>query len=246
MKMPRPRISIVGLMLVIAVASAMLGLWRQWVMWPSVLNTYRDLCRQRPSTEVGQQLTKLIREFPALANEPDVMIYAAIYGDLDLCRNLLKRGVPLNEVNAGDYTPFYYALQRKQTKFVIFMIEHGVDPTSPDSIGGVSAKRLSPLHHVARSGNLEMCRLLVDLGIDIDSETKDGDRPLRCALSSGDPEIVEFFLDHGATFREPMLPYDESIRYGYDTSFQGPTGGSDMKAVIEMLEERLPHLQLPP
>jgi hypothetical protein len=56
----------------------------------------------------------------------------------------------------------------------------------------------TPLHRQARYGNLDICRLLIEHGADVDSEDHQKQTPLFDAADQGNHEIVRLLLEHGA------------------------------------------------
>lgn len=55
-----------------------------------------------------------------------------------------------------------------------------------------------PLHLAAAQGNLEVARLLLDAGADLDGGDSDESTPLHCAVLNRRAEMVRFLLDRGA------------------------------------------------
>ena len=75
-------------------------------------------------------------------------------------------------------------------EIVALLLEYGADPTGTNS-GGVTL-----LHTVA---SLEIARLLVDAGADVNAADNPADwTPLHAVVGSGDRELIELYLDSGA------------------------------------------------
>ena len=53
---------------------------------------------------------------------------------------------------------------------------------------------VQPLHSAAASRHLEVCRLLLAAGADVNARQAGGFTPLHAAAQNGDPEMVELFL----------------------------------------------------
>src|SRR5437016_9167130 len=111
---------------------------------------------------------------------------------------------------------------------VKFLIAHGADVDAqtiaviPDGITGAPAESqsagigahgpgiyraravptpsgaMTPLLFAAREGNLEMARILVDAGADIERASANGTRPLVVAIVNNHIELAMFLLERGA------------------------------------------------
>ena len=57
---------------------------------------------------------------------------------------------------------------------------------------------MSPLHYAARDGNLEMAKLLVELGADVNSRSANGTGPLVTAITNNHIELALFLIEKGA------------------------------------------------
>ena len=66
--------------------------------------------------------------------------------------------------------------------------------------------RVQPLHSAAAGRHLEVCRLLLAAGADVDARQAGGFTPLHAAAQNGDPELVELFLSARA---DPPAPTDD-------------------------------------
>lgn len=56
----------------------------------------------------------------------------------------------------------------------------------------------TPLHRAAASGKLEVCKLLLKSGADINKADGDGKTSLQRAKSSNHSSVVQFLVEHGA------------------------------------------------
>ncbi|KAH9955976.1 ankyrin repeat-containing domain protein [Lactifluus volemus] len=77
----------------------------------------------------------------------------------------------------------------------------------------------TPLHRASLSGHLEVVRLLLDHGADVNATKQDHRRSLHLASSSGYPEIVKLLLERGADIHvlddDGRTPSQEASRRGY-------------------------------
>ncbi|TRM57323.1 ankyrin repeat-containing domain protein, partial [Schizophyllum amplum] len=56
----------------------------------------------------------------------------------------------------------------------------------------------TPLHRAAEDGHLELARLLVDHGADIEAQEEEGRTPLHLTAEGGHCEVARFLIDKGA------------------------------------------------
>ena len=55
-------------------------------------------------------------------------------------------------------------------------------------------KKQTPLHLAAGAGQLEVCRLLLELGADIDATDDMGQKPIHAAAMNNYNEVAQLFL----------------------------------------------------
>lgn len=58
----------------------------------------------------------------------------------------------------------------------------------------LTLRKQTPLHLAASAGQLEVCRLLLDLGANIDATDDQGQKPIHVAAQNNFPEVVQLFL----------------------------------------------------
>lgn len=85
------------------------------------------------------------------------------------------------------------AAKRGHIHVVEFLIEKGADIYAKTSDLEITA-----LHCATKSTNIELCKLLLDKGMDIKLRTKHDWQPLHYASLYGSPDLLEFLLSRGA------------------------------------------------
>ena len=81
------------------------------------------------------------------------------------------------------------AVTAKTRELTEFLFEKGMNPSQPNWLG------ITPLHHLARSTNVEMAELFIDHGADINARDEDiSSTPLGAAAKHGNVAMVELFL----------------------------------------------------
>lgn len=58
----------------------------------------------------------------------------------------------------------------------------------------LTLRKQTPLHLAASAGQLEVCRLLLDLGANIDATDDQGQKPIHIASQNNYPQVVQLFL----------------------------------------------------
>jgi ankyrin repeat protein len=119
---------------------------------------------------------------------------AAHNGDLEMVRVLLDYGVDVNSQNDGHCTPLDFASRnghRNDSRVVQFLIEHGADLNTRASRSG-----FAPLHRASKNGRIEVVRLLVEHGVNVEVQDKYGRTPLDVASGDQREEIMELLLEH--------------------------------------------------
>ena len=73
------------------------------------------------------------------------------------------------------------------------LLQYGAD-VSPD------ANMMTPLHYAAYNNNPQTINLLIDHGLDVNAQDKNGNTPLHCAKSflKENPRVIKTLLGRGA------------------------------------------------
>ncbi|KAL1632792.1 hypothetical protein SLS56_003282 [Neofusicoccum ribis] len=115
---------------------------------------------------------------------------AAYYGHIDIASFLIDRGASLTAELRSGYTPIHGAAWGNQLEMVKLLTNHGAEFKSPGKI--------SPLHAAASGGYIGVAEYLLDMGVDVQVEYKQGFTPLHEASQEKQTEMIVFLLDHGA------------------------------------------------
>lgn len=157
------------------------------------------------------QQTALIDEMKKAGLELN-LFEAAIVGDREAVeRNLgdrersLDAASPLDQYAADGFTPLGLAAYFGQQELVAWMIEQGADVNKPAR----NAMQVAPLHSAVARQNVELCRLLLEHGADVNARQARGVTPLHSAAHSGNAALIELLLAHGA---DPSLAMDNGRR----------------------------------
>jgi ankyrin repeat protein len=145
----------------------------------------------------------------------------------NLAGMLLERG---SDINCRGKSPFYKntplqsAIMVEDHNMIERLLKRGVDVNSPAADGGRTA-----LQWAAEKGYLELCRALMNAGANVNAApaaSGPGITTLAAAVSSGNHQLVELLLQHGA---------DVNCRSGSITALRTATWLNDVKMVRLLL-----------
>ena len=100
-----------------------------------------------------------------------VLHFVASKGHFEVARILLERGVDINSQNKEGLTPLQQASRRMRKGYLDIMrlfLDHGANGDAFDNCGNTA------LHFAASKGHLETARLLLERGVDTNSQNKEG------------------------------------------------------------------------
>jgi Ankyrin repeats (3 copies)/Ankyrin repeats (many copies) len=127
------------------------------------------------------------------------LLHAAVHqGDFEMVRVLLDYGLNVNIRDNLGSTPLNFALEYRSKnidpRVVRFLLDHGADPNILAQLQGGN----TPLHRASRSGRIEIARLLVEHGANVEVQDDRGKTPLDVATKEQHDEIVKFLSEHRA------------------------------------------------
>jgi ankyrin repeat protein len=131
------------------------------------------------------------------ASELDVFDAAAL-GDLDRLRELLGAdGEAALAWSPDGFTPLHYAAYFDGSDAVRLLIERGADLEAP-SRNEEFAQEARPLHSAVAAGRGDVAAALLEAGADPNARQSGGFTPLMAAEQSGDLDLAELLIRHGA------------------------------------------------
>jgi ankyrin repeat protein len=128
----------------------------------------------------------------ARANEGSVA-EAAMAGDKETVRTLLKQGEDVNAAMGDGMTALHWAAKRGDVDLAQMLLYAGANPKAMTRIGGYT-----PLLLASQVGEPKMIDLLLKAGADPKHATSNGTTPLMLAATAGSAEAVKLLLDKGA------------------------------------------------
>lgn len=140
---------------------------------------------------------------------------ACLQGHFEICRLLIQRGADVLAANEVGSTPLHEAvLSPHAARIAALLIAHGADIHARDR------EDRAPLHKASSMGHIEHCKVLLDIGADINilDQSKcqiehrsnksplkgavgTGDSALHWAILSGNIKMCAFLIDRGIDMR---------------------------------------------
>jgi len=128
------------------------------------------------------------------APSPSSVADAAMKGDREAVRALLKQGADVSAAKGDGMTALHFAAERGDAAMTEMLVYAGANVSAVTRIG-----QYTPLHIASRGGNLAVVQALLKAGANVSARTTtSGVTPLHLAASSGNAEVVALLLDHGA------------------------------------------------
>ena len=149
------------------------------------------------------------------------MIKASYYGDYEIWKLLFDYVDDKMDEFAGnlkdahDWTMLIYAVYRKHNKIALKLLEY-----SELDIDSQNIDLRSALHFAVGRGNVEMSKLLVERGADINLLDHEGDSPFSYSCEAGHLEICQYLARDGVNInvrnRDGLTPLGWAIEMGND------------------------------
>ena len=125
----------------------------------------------------------------------DIFEASALEGGADRVAELLDESPALAGGYSSDgFTPLHLASYFGNAPAASILLERGADP---DAVSR-NPMALRPMHSAAASRSLEIVKMLVDRGAEVNTRQHGGWTPLHAAAFSGDLAMAEYLLEHGA------------------------------------------------
>ena len=118
---------------------------------------------------------------------------AAMDGNTDAVRTLLKQGADVNGAQGDGLTALHWAAKKGDAAMASMLIYGGANVRAATRLGGYT-----PMHMAAEIGSAPVIAALLKGGADVNALTTTGTTPLMLAAASGDAASVTALLDGGA------------------------------------------------
>jgi len=123
----------------------------------------------------------------------DAVVEAAMSGNRDAVRTLLKDGADVNTAQADGMTALHWAAQKGDVELAKVLLYASANVRATTRIGGYT-----PLLIASRNGDAAMIETLVGAGADANNATTNGTTALMLAAAAGKVDAVKVLLAKGA------------------------------------------------
>ena len=130
-----------------------------------------------------------------------VLMLASLHGYLDIVRQLIQLGVNVNARRDDTLTALALACWNNHAEVVLELIQNDADISFEYAVqmGQGRVGKQTALILAAHRGNLEVSKILVDAGSDLNAESEVGYTPLMASMVNGASKtLAEFLLSCGA------------------------------------------------
>ncbi len=144
----------------------------------------------------GPNKYRLELETKGVSFTSDSFFKAVSAGSSDTIRLFILGGFNVNtcrELDGDIQTVMHAAILKKDMKLAAFLLDHGYD--SNEETCGV---KTPPLHLAAMRGLVDISKLLIERGADVNRKDRSGMTPLMLAQQMGRPVMENFLRAHGA------------------------------------------------
>jgi uncharacterized protein len=119
---------------------------------------------------------------------------AAMRGDRDTVRTLLKQGADVGAAHGDGMTALHWAAERGDNELAEMLVYAGANVSAVTRVG-----QYTPLHLAAKAANAVVVGTLLNAGANVAAKTSPGGvTPLHLAAAAGSAAIVKTLIAHGA------------------------------------------------
>ena len=118
---------------------------------------------------------------------------AAMNGDVEAVRALLKKGLDVNEAQGDGTTALHWAAIKGNTDVAQMLIYAGANLRATTRLGGYT-----PLYLAAKGGHSAVVAALLAAGADPKVATTNGTTPLMIAAAAGDTKTITSLVENGS------------------------------------------------
>ncbi len=141
---------------------------------------------------IGSAGLALVLSAAFLTAQSALIADAAMQGDKEAVRSLLKKGLDVNEAQGDGTTALHWAARLDRVELAQTLLRAGAPVNARTRYG------VTPLSLAAVNGSAPVVDALLKAGADANAEVTDGETVLMLAARTGNPDAVRLLLDRGA------------------------------------------------
>ncbi|XP_050307400.1 uncharacterized protein LOC126744096 [Anthonomus grandis grandis] len=172
-------------------------LWKTYKHSELFLRWSHNLVHFAAMNRLNDMLEQLIREQISVdgldTNNATALYYASKEGYIEIVQKLVEAGANVNNQTKKSKTAVLISIQRKLFNIACYLLQ--LDQTD---IFWCDVKGTSYLGQAAKFGSIEIAKLLLARGSDINHRDKLGMSPLSWAVKMGHVHIINFLISQGA------------------------------------------------
>ena len=130
---------------------------------------------------------------------------AAMQGNRELVRTLLKQAADVNAAQGDVMTALHWAASKDDTEMAQLLLNAGANVGATTRLGGIT-----PLWLAAQNGNGRVIEMLLKAGADANAAALTGVTPVMMAASSGNVDAIKSLADHGANVNAKEATYGQT------------------------------------
>src|SRR5690349_5698161 len=130
---------------------------------------------------------------------------AAMRGDKEAVRSLLKQKVDVNAAHGDGATALHWAAYNDDVELVKMLLDAGANVKAATREGAIT-----PLFMACTNGDAPMIEALLKAGADAKSVKSNGTTALMTAAASGSAEAVKVLIEHGADINAKEAVYGQT------------------------------------
>ena len=130
---------------------------------------------------------------------------AAMQGNRELVRTLLKQAVDVNAAQGDGMTALHWAASKDDAEMAQLLLSAGANARATTRLGGIT-----PLWLAAQNGNGRLIEMLLKSGADANAPALTGVTPVMMAASSGNVDAIKSLADHDANVNAKETTYGQT------------------------------------
>jgi uncharacterized protein len=130
---------------------------------------------------------------------------AAMQGNRELVRTLLKQAVDVNAAQGDGMTALHWAASKDDAEMTQLLLHAGANVRAMTRLGGIT-----PLWLAAQNGNGRVIEMLLKAGADANAPALTGVTPVMMAASSGNADAIKSLADHDANLNAKEATYGQT------------------------------------